>query len=201
MSTLRTYFLTSLLICMGANFVVAQFGPSLSETETKLGFIYGYGTQESLGMGADYKYDVIFFQAQFYRTLKKWRKTGLELLVQPQYNRTNFIFGENEYQNKLGYELGLNVGFLLRHYLAEKLLSVYMLISTGPHYASILPYSQSSGFVFSDNLFLGITIRLNKYSYLDIRPGIRHLSNAGFRKPNGGINNLVISGGLMVSLD
>ena len=201
MKLLRDIIIIGLLFGFNQGSLIAQIDPPLSESENKLGFMYGYGTQESLGLGADYQYDVIFFQAQFYRTLKKWRKTGLELLVQPQFNRTSFIFGENQFQNIQGYEIGVNVGFLLRHYLADQLLSVYMLISTGPHYASILPYSQANGFIFSDNLFMGITIKLNEKSYLDIRPGIRHLSNAGFKKPNGGINSVIISGGLMVALD
>ncbi|MGI9546145.1 MAG: acyloxyacyl hydrolase [Flavobacteriaceae bacterium] len=200
MNALKICIFTALIFYLSADNLVAQYAPSIRESKTRLGFVYGYGSQENLGMNADYQYDVIYFQAQYFRQLANWRNTGLELLLQPQYNSANFIYGDNDFRDINGYEIGLNIGFLLRHYPANKMLSLYFLISTGPHYASILPYRQSSGFIFSDNLFVGLTIKLTDDSYLDIRPGIRHLSNAGFKYPNGGINNLIISAGLMVAL-
>ncbi|MEN8788396.1 MAG: acyloxyacyl hydrolase [Flavobacteriaceae bacterium] len=178
----------------------AQFAESPFKAKTMVGLMYGYGTQQELGMVADYQYDVIYYQLQYHRILHNWHKTSLELLIQPQYNRTNFIYGDNEFHNSHGYEFGLNVGFLFRRYIAGESVSLYMLISTGPHYASSVPFRQSSGFMFSDNLFLGITFKLDDNIYLDLRPGIRHLSNAGFKRPNGGINNIVINGGLIVGL-
>ena len=196
----RRDILSVLFVIITAGFGTAQVENSAFKAKTKIGLMYGYGTQQELGMAADYQYDVIYYQVQFYRTLFNWRKTAVELLIQPQYNRTNFIFGDNEFQNSYGYEFGLNVGFLFRRYFADDLVSIYVLISSGPHYASSLPFRQSSGFMFSDNLFLGISVKLNRNIYLDLRPGIRHLSNAGFKRPNGGINNVVINGGLILVL-
>ncbi|NOX84380.1 MAG: hypothetical protein GXO86_00210, partial [Chlorobi bacterium] len=33
--------------------------------------------------------------------------------------------------------------------------------------------------------------------YLDFKAGFRHMSSAGITEPNGGVNNFIISGGLM----
>jgi hypothetical protein len=178
----------------------AQTEKTSVKAKTMVGLMYGYGTQEALGMASDYQYDVIYYQVQYYRSLARWHKTGFELLIQPQYNRSNFIYGDHELRNSYGYEFGLNVGFLLRQYLAEDLITLYLLLSSGPHYASSLPFRQSNGFMFSDNLFFGVTFKLDENIFLDLRPGIRHLSNAGFKRPNGGINNMVINAGLIVTL-
>ena len=200
MSLVRREILSVLLIFFTIGLTTAQVETSVFKTKTKLGLMYGYGTQEELGMTADYQYDVFYYQVQYFRTLINWQNSAVELLIQPQYNRTNFIYGDDAFQNSYGYEFGLNAGFLVRRYLADELLSLYILISSGPHYASSLPYRQSNGFMFSDNLFLGITVKLDEKIYLDLRPGIRHLSNAGFKRPNGGINNVVINCGFIVAL-
>ena len=200
MSPFRSYPLLVLFIILTVRIGEAQIENFPHKAKTMVGLMYGYGTQEPLGMKADYQYDAIYYQFQYYRSLVRWQKSGIELLIQPQYNRTNFIHGDRKFRNYYGYEIGLNVGFLFRRYLANESISIYVLLSSGPHYASSLPFRQSSGFIFSDNLFLGVTIKLYDNIYLDLRPGIRHLSNAGFKKPNGGINSMVINTGLIVPL-
>jgi hypothetical protein len=72
-----------------------------------------------------------------------------------------------------------------------------MLISSGPHYVSAAPHRQSNGFVFSNNLSAGVNLRLYKNLYADLRTGIRHISNAGIKIPNAGVNDMTINEGLM----
>ena len=72
----------------------------------------------------------------------------------------------------------------------EKALKAYILLSAGPHYISGAPERQIPGFIFSDNLAAGTYIRLSDTVDLDFRLGARHLSNASFKKPNGGINTI-----------
>jgi hypothetical protein len=62
------------------------------------------------------------------------------------------------------------------------------------------PERQSSGFIFSDNLFIGLDIQLIDNLYMDIRPGFRHISNLGLQDPNWGVHSFVLSGGLLFIL-
>jgi hypothetical protein len=94
----------------------------------------------------------------------------------------------------------LNMGVLFRIGNPNKTLSFYILGSTGPHSISENSVRQAKGFVFSNQFSIGLHIRVGKNSYLDLRPRLRHLSNFSREKPNRGINNLIISGGMLVNL-
>ncbi|MEP6614086.1 MAG: acyloxyacyl hydrolase [Mucilaginibacter sp.] len=98
-----------------------------------------------------------------------------------------------------GYEYGLNVGFLFRKNVAKDLASFYMMLSTGPHYESGTPHRQANGFLFSNNLCAGIDLRVYKTLYLDVRPGIRHISNAKLRVPNAGLNDITFTEGFFAA--
>jgi len=93
-----------------------------------------------------------------------------------------------------GYEVGLNAGILIRKNILEDNLSFYLCLSSGLQYVSGTPNRQASGFIFSDNLFVGLNIKLFKIFYMDTRPGFRHISNAGLKKPNAWINTITTSG-------
>jgi hypothetical protein len=92
----------------------------------------------------------------------------------------------------------LNLGFLARENAFRDFLSFYLTISTGPHYVSGTPQRQANGFIFSDNFAGGINVRLTKNLYADLRSGIRHISNAGLRTPNGGVNALTTREGFLL---
>ena len=84
--------------------------------------------------------------------------------------------------------------------LLGEVLYLYGLISSGPHYVSGTPERQADGFIFSDNLLLGLNVKLFEKIYLDLRSGFRHISNAGLNHPNGGVNDLVLNGGVFINL-
>ncbi len=178
----------------GFNALVAQG----TNPRHRIGFVSGIGGQA--GLNVTYDYQVLFFQAQYYYALPDRKTRGIDILIQPQYNLTKYKAIDSLPDRTNGFEFGLNGGILIRRYILADLLSLYAFISTGPHYVSGSPQRQSNGFIFSDNGFIGINIRMRKNIYLDVRTGFRHISNANLNKPNGGVNNLVFSAGFLVNL-
>lgn len=147
-----------------------------------------------------YNYQVIFFQIQFFYPLMQNKNLKLDLCFQPQYNITKFTPTNHAINELNGYELGLNIGLILRKDIFNDLLHSYIMISTGPHYVSGTPDRQANGFLFSDNFLIGINISLSPRTFLDIRGGFRHISNAGLKGPNEGINNLIIGAGILFNI-
>lgn len=178
----------------------------------KAGFLAGNGIQyigqllgndnHNIALATTYYYKITFYQAQFYYAVLRQCTFGIDILVQPQYNTTTYkkYRDADRTEHLNGYETGANFGFLFRKNTANDKLSFYILISSGPHYLSDTPVRQSNGFVFSNNFCAGLNVKLYRSVYLDIRPGIRHVSNAGFKIPNAGINDITLTEGLMVGL-
>ncbi|WP_214071095.1 acyloxyacyl hydrolase [Mucilaginibacter sp. dw_454] len=178
--------------------------------KNRLGFVTGIGNQylgQLVGGGSkgfnvanNYYYHVTFYELEYYRTLKKKRSTEWDILVQPQYNTNRYgMYPTSVSADFLsGYEYGINLGLLYRKNLTSLPLNVYASLSTGPHYASGTPHRQMSGFLFSDNLFAGANLKLYRNIYADVRLGLRHMSNAGTRLPNAGVNTLALKEGFVV---
>lgn len=154
----------------------------------QIGFQLGYGSHHLLNI--DYDYRVSFFQVQYFRSLMRKPKWAIEVLVQPQFNVSRYRFSVTEPALRWGREFGLNAGILGRRIFSEGRYSIYLCLSAGPHYVSGAPRRQSSGFIFSDNLFAGLQAQIKRGCYLDVRIGGRHISNANLETPNGGVNSL-----------
>lgn len=170
-----------------------------SKPKPRLGLMVGFGNQGKLPV--EYRYEVLLLQFQYQKELlPKAEAWGLALVLQPQYNLTTLRKVDAVPTLSNGFELGLNVGLLVHKSILSDFLRVYILVSVGPHYVSDTPQRQAAGFIFSDNLFVGSNIKLYKRSYLDLRFGFRHISNAGLKRPNAGINNHIGSGGILVSI-
>lgn len=193
---IKFYLLVKLLII--SNCLIANDNDSTDDSSQSLGIITGYGVQSMLDV--QYEYEVLFFQIQYYWTFLPRDIWSLKVLIQPQYNLTKFRYVNHVSPFENGYEFGLNVGLLIRKNLYRDLLMIYAAASVGPHYVSGAPQRQTAGFIFSDNIFIGLNIKVSRNTYLDIRPGFRHISNAGLKRPNRGINNLIFSGGILYNL-
>ncbi len=61
--------------------------------------------------------------------------------------------------------------------------------SVGPHYMTLNTADQSQGFLFADTIGLGLNVSISRGSAIDINYRFRHLSNAGIREPNYGIEH------------
>ena len=90
------------------------------------------------------------------------------------------------------YEFGLNLGLSYQVPIAPNLIMISSL-GSGPYFITVETRRQANGFIFSDNLELGL-----KYygplsnTGIQIRARYRHFSNAGLKSPNGGIDNLFV---------
>jgi len=201
---IRVSFVMAIMHVLCSNLLPAQDARIFNNSRHKIGFITGYGGRNiSQLLDKDktknnYDYKVVFFQLQYYYSVLIKKSFGLDILIQPQYNITEFKYLYYRSVEKTnGYEYGLNIGLLARINVLTDAFSFYFFLSSGPHYIPEMPERQTGGFLFSSNVFLGVNIRIVKNLYLDIRPGLRHLSNLNLKLPNYGINNLVISGGVM----
>ncbi|MEO0468186.1 MAG: acyloxyacyl hydrolase [Bacteroidota bacterium] len=171
-----------------------------------IGFITGIGFQNPdqapslipnwLKVPVDYRHQLRFFQAQIYFHLAEKGNWEFQSLIQPQFNLTRYKLFVDDPNFANGYEFGFTSGLLVRRHLFKRRISLYFAASVGPVWTKGIPIRQAELLNFSDSLVLGLTLRLHRQLCLDLRPGFRHTSNAGTRSPNGGINNIVLSGGL-----
>jgi hypothetical protein len=202
----------------------AQQEPAFHSQKHRMGFTTGYGFQglngilrlldvsdaekitsalnkndievSDVSIGVEYTYELTFFQIQYYRLLFYREKWSIDIIAEPQFNSTIFMKENGDGDLLPGYEFGFTAGLLYRRMFLNGKLSFYSFISSGPHFISDAPKRQTPGFIFSDNLMIGIQCRLMPKLYVDFRGGIRHISNAGLKDPNGGINNIVLGSGI-----
>lgn len=172
---------------------------SFQQKERKIGFTVGYGFQD--GLNVRYHYKVLLFQFNYYLTILKKESFSFEIIPKPQFNFTGYKVTNNSSKEESGFEFGLNVGFAARKIFGKGNTSVYLLIGSGPHYVSGVPDRQAKGFIFSDNFTVGLDMPLSDRLRLDMATGIRHISNAGLKRPNGGVNNIFLYSGLIYKLN
>ncbi|OIV41328.1 hypothetical protein BKM63_12330 [Flavobacterium johnsoniae] len=176
-----------------------------------LGLNYGFGSEFN---NTDYTFINHFYKLQLYYKLSETKHFQYEILIQPEINFAkhqllNFYFVKPEtpdYQQKREdytqlkevREYVLNLGFLVRKPIGKS-CSVYVLGSIGPMINDTETERMSKGFAFADVLALGFSFKMKKIHF-DIRPEIRHVSNAGLSGKNGGYNTRNIEFGVSYSL-
>ncbi len=177
-----------------------QYGFSLNRN--RAGFMIGCATQElgPLRVNEQDPYRAILLTGQFFWVITKWQSGGLELLFQPQLNFSTLDAGTQGTYLENGLEFGANVGLLARKNLLLNKSAIYALISAGPHFITRSIETQARGFLFSNNFAIGFLQRISSTAYLDFRFGYRHMSNAGLKKPNRGIDNWVTAVGINFGL-
>lgn len=148
-------------------------------------------------------------EGDHYHPIKFIYKYAIPLLKKKA-NRTSNIFLQLEPQinpiiitnAKNAIEFGINVGFLYHKAISDKSI-IFGGIGSGPHYISVKTTLQAKGFIFSDNFILGYRQKLNlkKTLEINIQTRFRHISNAGLKEPNLGIDNFFILLGLSKFID
>ncbi len=116
---------------------------------------------------------------KYFPKMKDWGGS-LSIHLEPQFNPV--------FNPETDFEFGIGLGVQYTHPLTDR-LSAYISGSAGPHYISVVTRDQANGFVFSDTIGAGLYLFITKNSALSLGYRLRHLSNAGFTKPNWGINN------------
>lgn len=176
-----------------------------------IGFSYGIGNEIK---NTDYTYTNRYFKGQFYYTFKTNKNFKFELLVQPEINFAthqllNLYFvtpDEPDYEAKREaytqlkdiQEYVLNVGLVIRKPITDR-FSLYVLLSVGPMITDTETERLSKGFAFSDVFGLGFSYKTKKFT-LDLRPNIRHTSNAGLQNSNAGFNTYNLEAGVVFPL-
>lgn len=160
----------------------------------RAGFIAGIGGQSLLDVR--YRYLTTTIAGEYQYNLLKGGPWGVHGMVQPHVVFTRFNINDGEPVDQRGLEFGVNLGLILERHLRSGGGALYAGVSSGPHFLLKDTHRQGSGPIFSSALFFGYAHRISQHMVVDIRPGYRHISNAGIYIPNGGINNSTLSVGL-----
>jgi hypothetical protein len=161
--------------------VSAQDSVRITHFKT-IGGLVGWGN--SMMKGTGYKvYYIIGDYSSSFKVPKK--KDFLAWYAEPQFN---FVKGDYTPKGGIDYEFGLNLG--IRNYVKiNEGFYFYQMLGSGPHYVSAEIGRQANGFIFSDNLALGTFLKLRGELFLNFQYVQRHISNAGLKAPNGGVNS------------
>lgn len=191
-------------------FFISSYGQK-SQSKFSGGFYYGFGSEIK---NTNYTYTNSFYKLQFYYALKNTKHFTYQVVVQPEFNFAthqllNFYFVEPHEPNYLERreeftklkdirEYILNIGFVVRKPIS-KVFSVYVLGSVGPMITDTETERLSKGFAFSDVLAVGLSTKIGEVTF-DIRPSLRHVSNAGLNESNAGFNTKNIEFGVSFPL-
>lgn len=135
------------------------------------------------------RYHPLLIMVQYHLPINRNKK--LAMYIEPQFNlatlsRTNVRYDE--------WEAGVNLG-LRYHVPVGERGAAWAGIAAGPHWLTAETGQQASGFIFSDNFSAGYTHQVAQQWNWSGQLRFRHLSNAGFKEPNIGLDNwFVITG-------
>ena len=160
------------------------------------GLLYGKGSQ--LLDFKTYNYNLLTCQGTLEYYVYSKGFFNISLLGLPQINKSELKQNSGDSQHS-GYEIGINLGILFKIQLQNK-YHLYSGFGIGPHYVTETPHIQASGFIFSDNIYLGMSCNIYKALDINFMYQFRHISNAGLKNPNLGINNTIFSWGLNLKI-
>jgi hypothetical protein len=182
----------------------------------RLGINYGIGKQQLFPFNSlDYSYNVNSFKVLINYQIKKTELFSFELQFEPGiYSARHKLLNEYFIQPDRGVdymeqreiftkektitEYVINVGFQVRYSLREW-LSFFVLGNVGPMISDTETERLAKGFAFSDIIAFGGAFKVGKFVF-EIRPGLRHVSNADLQYPNSGHNSSNIDFGISVYL-
>lgn len=181
------------------------------ESRFSIGLSYGNGSEFS---NTDYTYSNNYIQGQFYYTINPGKKWEYQVALQPEVNFARhrlknlyFVTPEDPHyiEKREAYtqlkdirEYILNVAFFVRRNFGEN-FSIYAMGNVGPMITDTETERLTKGFAFCDVFAVGVTYRIGDVM-LDIRPNVRHTSNAGLQQSNAGFNTRNIAFGVIVPL-
>jgi len=128
-------------------------------------------------------YTVFYAAGDFSWSFNTPRKRDfVSIYFEPQFNLVHT-------ERPLDIEFGTNLG--IRNYVKlGRDFYFYQMLGSGPHFITAELDRQATGFIFSDNLFLGVMKGIDKTLLLNLQFGVRHISNANLKLPNRGVNTI-----------
>ena len=176
-----------------------------------IGLAYGNGSEFN---NTDYTYTNSYIQGQVYYSLNPAKRWEFVVAVQPEVNFArhrlkNYYFVNPDDQNaeekrkhymalKDIHEYILNVAFFARYNITKD-LSMYAMGNVGPMITDTETERLTKGFAFCDVFAIGATYKIDKIAF-DVRPNVRHTSNAGLQNSNAGFNTRNIQFGVIMAL-
>lgn len=178
----------------------------------RAGVNFSFGTQQFFPYNdPDYNHDVSAYKAQITYAIFKPGVISYELQFEPgifraRHQLLNVFFvqpdaGDDYLLQREIFakettitEYALNVGFIMRYTPKDK-LSLFVLGSIGPMISNTETERLARGFAFSDIIAVGMAYKVGKVMF-EIRPGLRHVSNADLKMPNSGHNSSNIDFGI-----
>lgn len=182
MKYILLFWLTQLL----ARTAIAQYAPQ-QQYNKRTGIAFGYASQFLLPK--IYTYRVASLQIVQNRLLLQQKKWAVELHGSIQCNATLFRDAAGVEKLEAGLEAIGNLGPQLRYTVAKN-TDLYLLVCSGPGFISDGPQRQHRGYVFATSFAIGILHQQLGKKPLDLRLGLRHISNLGITTPNGGLNDM-----------
>lgn len=197
------------LLLLGNAFAYGQ--ENENPTRYHVGLAYGFGQEFK---NRNYTYSNRYIQAQVYYTLLKNNSWEYRVALQPEINFAqhqlmNLYFvtpDEPDYKRKREEytklknmrEYILNVAFFVK-YNFSKTFSAYAMLNVGPMVTDTEIERLTKGFAFCDVFALGGTVTIGDIT-LDVRPNVRHVSNAGLQDSNAGLNTYNLQFGVTVPI-
>lgn len=190
-----------LVLLTGCPELAAQQGT----TGRHAGIMYTAGSQQAFPFNSpDYLYDIRGIKAVLNLQAARSGIFTFEVQAEPGVNRAThqllnqyFVqpdFGPDYLEKREEYtkektitEYVINFGFQARMHLSGR-LSVFLIASIGPMYSDTGTERLAEGFAFSDIIAAGVAFRAGEVLF-ELRPGLRHVSNADLRFPNSGHNS------------
>lgn len=166
--------------------VQAQFEENKQALHPNLSWAVAYSTWDEL-LPEGYFYSPIALFGRY--TFSHWNSFNL-------YTESQIARAKQSDQISHDYEFGFNLGIEFYQRLAPN-LAFAASVGSGPYYITVKTKRQAPGFIFSDNFELGLYYYLSATSAsIDVKVRFRHISNAGLKSPNGGIDNLFLAVGV-----
>jgi Lipid A 3-O-deacylase (PagL) len=206
-------------ICLLPVLIMLAVSQSYSQQDSSLfriGAGYEAGKQPFFPFTSpDYTYSVKGYKVLFNYRIKETGSFSYELQIEPGiYSARHRLLNEyfiqpdrgSDYleqreifkREKIITEYVLNIGFQVRYALKGK-LSLFASGSIGPMISGTETERLAKGFAFADVIALGIAYKVRKVM-LEIRPGLRHVSNANLQHPNSGHNSSNLDFGISYSI-
>jgi hypothetical protein len=188
-------------------FIFNAFYGQVNKHNLSVGFYSGFGNEFK---NHDYTLTNHYYKLQLSYLIKDAKTFKYELVIQPEFNlakhqliNPDFItpadpdyIEKREQFSKINSinQYILNIGLVVRKPISKS-LSLFVLASTGPMISDAETERLAKGFAFSNVLALGVCFKFQKIE-VEIRPNVRHVSNAGLASPNIGFNTKNIDFGI-----
>lgn len=176
-----------------------------------IGLSYGIGDEFN---NRDYTYTNNYIQGQVYYSFNPGKRWEYRLAIQPEVNfarhrlKNYFFIKPNEPNFEIrrdAYiklkditEYILGVSFFVRRNFTDN-FSLYAMSNIGPMITDTATERLTKGFAFCDVFAIGASYDFGNLA-IDVRPNVRHVSNAGLNDSNSGFNTKNIAFSVVVPI-